>query len=285
MKSATPELQALLSGNRRIARCDLYTFSLLGGGTLRYTNSGVDMVVAGNLFLGASAPLLKRSRIRARRGIEIDDLDVTVYADARHTINGVPWKEAIINGALDGAWLNLEYAYAADPAGPVVGTLSAFYGRVADTQAYSTGGELKVRSALELLDTMLPRNLYQTGCLSQVFDTGCALARAAYEVAGAIASGSNPSVLMCNLTAADGYHALGEIVCTSGANAGVRRTVRDYSVGKVSLSYPLPKDVAVGDTFLIWPGCDGRVETCANKFGNKARYRGCRHIPMPEASI
>lgn len=285
MKSATPELQALFSSTRRIARCDLYSFSLAGGGVLRYTNGDTDIVVGGNVYLGAAAPMLKRSRIRARRGIEIDDLDVTVYADDRHTINGVPWKEAIINGALDGAWLNLEYAYAADPGSAIVGTLNAFFGRVADTQASTTGGELKVRSALELLDTKMPRNLYQPGCLNQLFDTGCAKSRVAYEDTGSVAANSNQSVLFCNLTDPDDYHALGEVLFTSGANAGVRRTVREYLTGKLSLSYPLPNDVTVGDTFLVWPGCDGQRTTCDIKFANKPRYRGYPFVPMPEVAI
>ena len=285
MKSCSAPLQTLFSTSRKIARVDLYTFDLSGGAVLRYTSAAVDVREGARLFYGASVPLFERGRIRAVRGIEVDDLDVTVHAGPQHTINGVPWKEAIATGALDGAWLTLEYGFSATPGGALVGTLPAFIGRVADTEAFATGGTLRVRSAIELLDSMAPRDLYQPGCLNILFDSGCGVQRSAFSASATVASGSSQSVLLCNLTAADGHYALGEILCTGGANAGVRRTVRAYTTGNVVLSYPLPKPVTVGDTFTAWPGCDGRNETCATKFSNSARFRAFPFVPVPETAV
>lgn len=285
MKSCSTALQNLLAGTRNIARIDLYTFELSGGSILRYTSAEVDVLADGHLYYGRNAPIFERGRIRTVRGVEVDDLDVSVYAGTQHTVNGVPWKEAIATGALDGAWLTLSYAFSAEPGEPIVGVMPAFIGRIADTETFTSGGRLKVRSALELLDSMVPRDLYQPGCLNILFDTGCAVARAAYQASATVATGSGQSVLLCNLTAADDYYALGEILFTGGANAGVRRTVRAYITGQVSLSYPLPKPVTVGDTFTAWPGCDGRQDTCSGKFSNQARFRAFPFVPVPETAV
>lgn len=285
MKTADSALQTLFSTTRRIARVDLYTFELAGGTVLRYTSAESDVRVGARLFSGTHVPLFSRGRIRAVRGIEVDDLDITVHAGEQHTINGVPWKEALAIGALDGAWVTVEYGFSAAPGGAIVGTLPGFIGRVADTYPNTTGGEIKVRSAIELLDSVAPRDLYQPGCLNILFDTGCAVARAAHQASGIVAAGSSQSVLLCNLVAPDDHFALGDLLFTGGGNAGVRRTIRAYVTGQVTLSYPLPKPVTVGDTFTAWPGCDGRTQTCDVKFSNLGRYRACPFVPVPETAV
>lgn len=288
MKTASPTLITLLSTARAFWMADLYTFTLVDGTVLRHTSADIDITVDGRTFLH-TGPIIRRGRIRVAIGVSVDQLDLSISADATTLLSGLPWLQAISNGALDGAVVDLERAFAASPddaiAGTIAGAVLLFSGRVSDTSTDSITAKVSVRSFMELLNTPLPRNLYQPPCGNTLYDTGCGVSKAAFSVAGAVASGSTRQVLNCALANAAGYFDIGEIVMTSGQNLGVIRTVKTYTPGVVNLAYPLPKPVTVGDTFTISPGCDLREVTCDTKFGNKPRFRGTPYVPVPETAI
>jgi uncharacterized phage protein (TIGR02218 family) len=169
--------------------------------------------------------------------------------------------------------------------GGLVGTVLLFSGRVSDTTTDSLNARVIVRSHMELLNTPLPRNLYQPPCGFSLYDSGCGVSRAAFGVNSSVASGSTRQTINCALAQVSGWFAIGELVFTSGANLGVRRTIKIAAVGVVNLAYPLPKAVAIGDTFTIYPGCDKRLTTCNTKFSNAARFRGTPFVPVPETSL
>lgn len=284
MKSADPALVTLLSTAREFWLADLYTITLVDGTVLRYTSADVDVVTGGRTF-SKSGPLIQRSRTRIAIGTAVDSLDLTLSAQSDTLLSGLPWLQAISNGALDGATVDLERAFASAPGADIAGTVLLFSGRVSDTTTDSLNARVIVRSHMELLNTPLPRNLYQPPCGFSLYDTGCGVNRASYAVNSSVASGSTRQVINCALAQASGYFNIGELVFTSGANLGVRRTVKNYTPGVVTLAYPLPKAVAVGNTFTIYPGCDKRLTTCDTKFANKARFRGTPFVPVPEAAL
>ena len=288
MKSASPALIALLSSQRQFWLCDLYTFTLVDGTVLRYTSADIDITTGGNTF-SHNGPIISRSRTRVALGTAVDQLDLNITATAETLLSGLPWLQAITNGALDGAQVKLERAIAASPedamAGNIAGTVNLFEGRVSDTTTDSLTSKVIVRSWLELLNTPLPHNLYQPPCGNSIYDTGCGVSRAAYAAFGAVASGSTRQSINCGLGNPAGYFDIGEIVMTSGQNLGVIRTVRTYTPGVVALAYPLPKPVSVGDTFTIYPGCDKRLATCRDKFNNLPRFRGTPFVPVPETAL
>jgi uncharacterized phage protein (TIGR02218 family) len=45
------------------------------------------------------------------------------------------------------------------------------------------------------------------------------------------------------------------------------------------------RPIAVGDGFSVVAGCDKRLETCRNRFGNVANFRGFPHIPGQDTVI
>lgn len=288
MKSASPTLIALLSSARSFWMADLYTFTLVDGTVLRYTSADIDITTGGNTF-SHNGPIISRSRTRVALGTAVDQLDLSITATAETLLSGLPWLQAITNGALDGAQVKLERAIAASPedamAGGIAGTVNLFEGRVSDTTTDSLTSKVIVRSWLEILNTPLPHNLYQPPCGNSLYDTGCGVSRAAYAAFGAVVSGSTRQSINCGLGNPAGYFDIGEIVMTSGQNLGVIRTVRTYTPGVVALAYPLPKPVSVGDTFTIYPGCDKRLATCRDKFNNLPRFRGTPFVPVPETAL
>lgn len=89
--------------------------------------------------------------------------------------------------------------------------------------------------------------------------------------------------------AADNFYRYGNLVWTSGNNAGVEHIseVKEYiaASGKVVLQLDTPIDIVVGDGFNIYVGCDKTFATCISKFSNGDRFGGFPHIPGNDALL
>lgn len=282
-------LAALLNARGPLNKADLYTIALAGGSVLRW--SGSDIALAGNGLTWALGPGVKRSRVRFTVGVEVDSITVTLTDNAGTTINGQPLIPFIRAGGLANARLQLERAFwGPGDTGPV-GALLWFGGRVAEISRIDRHhAEISVRSSLELLDVMIPRDLYQAGCLNTLYDSACGVNRASYTVAGTAVGASDPTRITFDpsLAQAAGWFDLGVIAFTSGANAGISRTVKSYSPAALTVLQPWPFPVAPGDAFSIYPGCD-KSQTGANgcaKFYSAAnvalRFRGHPYVPVAE---
>jgi len=289
MKTHTPELIALLNSSTQFVMADLYTFSLASGTVLRYTSADVDTAHAGHTY-SAQGPLLKRGQVRVVLGLEVDTLGITISAsntatDSGHLLDGQPFIPAALSGALDGAQVLLQRAFLTDWALPPVGVVVLFSGRVSDMSGSRTELQGDIKSDLELLNTKLPRNLYQASCLHTLYDTGCAANKAAVTVSGSV-TGNNGTgqLIQSSLSAAPGYFDQGVITFSTGANAGQRRTVKAYAAGQFTFALGLPHVPTVGDAFTVYPGCDKTQATCAGKFNNLARFRGFPFVPSPETT-
>lgn len=283
MKSASPALIALLN-SQQFYMTDLLTLTLIGGGVIRLASTDIDIVSGGHTF-GSSGPFFERGRTRTVIGVEVDTLDLTFYANSSHTISGQPFIQAVCEGVLDGAYVLLERTFMASWGDTSAGTVVLFSGRVSDLPSVGrTEVKVNVKSDLELLNVKMPRNLWQPPCPHTLFDAGCGLSKAAWGVAGTALAGSTVPAVVVSLPQYPGWFDLGSISFTSGANAGVTRTVRSYVPGTLQLINPLPNAPAPGDAFTVYPGCDHQQATCSGKFNNLANFRGCPYIPIPESA-
>src|SRR6185312_10373837 len=141
VKLASAALKALLA-TRSFAVGDLYTFTLVGGGVLRYTSYDTDIVYNGNTYAsgGQGGPFFDRSDNKAKChwkiGVEVDTLSFDVIPGGA-TVNGQPFLSAVRQGAFDGAELELDRAFFAPPGQgsyppvtvqPATGTVVLFVG-------------------------------------------------------------------------------------------------------------------------------------------------------------
>jgi uncharacterized phage protein (TIGR02218 family) len=275
-------LAALLNSSQVLAMADLYTFTLLDGAVLRYTSADVPVPVNGITW--GLGPIIKRARTQISIGINVDELDVNLSADASVQVAGKPLMAFIANGGLNGARLKLERAFRANWVSPVVGTLILFTGRVSQVGMGRYEARIGVRSDTELLDVKVPKNLYQPGCMNTLYDGTCGLSQASLTVSNAVTASPAPTVSFFDSTLgqASGYFELGVVTFTSGANAGLSRTVKTHTTGgRITTIAPFPAAPAVGDTFNISPGCDKTVSRCT-ALGNVIRFRGQPFVPVPE---
>lgn len=286
-------LAALLNARGPLNKADLYTLALAGGTVLRW--SGSDVALSGNGLTWSLGPGLSRSRVRFTVGVEVDAITVTLTdIGGATTINGQALIPFIRAGGLANARLQLERAFWGPAATQPVGALLWFVGRVAEISRIDRHhAQISVRSNLELLDVMIPRDLYQAGCLNTLYDSACGVVRASYTVSGT-AVGATDALRITfdpSLAQTAGWFNLGVITFTSGANAGISRTVKSYSSSALTVLQPWPFPVAPGDAFSIYPGCD-KSQTGTNgcaKFYSTAnvalRFRAHPYVPVAETVV
>lgn len=279
-----------LNANRQAVPVDLWTITLLGGAVLRYSGGDAPITVAGLTW--GLGPGLQRGRRRQTIGVSVDTLSLKVLADSTVLVAGTPILQALAKGAFAGATVKLERAFL-DDARVCRGVVPNFYGRVGAIGVGRSGATVEVRSHAELLDVMIPGDVYQPGCRNTVFDPQCGLSAAAFTVTGAASTAGDATRRVIASTSAAviakpaAWADLGVLSFTSGLNAGASRTVRSHALGAGTASivavYPFPFAIGAGDAFTLRAGCNKSKDgDCTSKFSNLARFRGEPYIPAPE---
>jgi uncharacterized phage protein (TIGR02218 family) len=288
-----PALAAWLASARNAMIVDAYTLITATGVTARWLDVDFDFTVPDALPRAFErGPVFDRGQLRQTIGLSVDDLSLNmmpVYKAAPVMLGAQTLLQAAQNGLLRGATLQLErlvFDSALAPGG-YQGRWVEFAGTLAVKS--TAGGRIsaEVLSELNLLDTPMPRDVFQAQCKNQVFDSNCGLSRAVWQVSGAVSAAglgsANRSGFGTALWQAAGWFDQGTVQFTTGANAGIKRTVKSFLGGAFSFALPWPGVVAVADAFVALPGCNRSLTTggCA-KFNNRARYRGEPFIPQPE---
>ncbi|HAV4218478.1 DUF2163 domain-containing protein [Acinetobacter baumannii] len=285
MRQASPKLIALLDANQFIM-ADLYTITTIQGIEYRYTNYDFDLTVGGKVF-SSQGPIISREGISLSLGIEVDNLSITIGTKESTKFGEVPVAQAFHNGVLDGARFKLERIFmdAQTPTDTSAGTLVLFEGRIVEPEFDRYEIKASVVSDVDGLKLQMPRNLYQPGCLNTLFDSACGLHSADFAVNTTIAANSTPNRILCDLSQPQGWFTQGVVEFLEGANIGIKRTVRLHEAGSLILTLPLLKMPEIGEAIRVYPGCDKRLDTCTNRFNNRARFRGAPFVPVPETSI
>ncbi|EHU3263527.1 DUF2163 domain-containing protein [Acinetobacter baumannii] len=285
MRQASPKLIALLDANQFIM-ADLYTITTIQGIAYRFTNYDFDLTVGGKVF-SSQGPIISREGISLSLGIEVDNLSITIGTNESTKFGEVPVAQAFHNGVLDGARFKLERIFmdAQTPTDTSAGTLVLFEGRIVEPEFDRYEIKASVVSDVDGLKLQMPRNLYQPGCLNTLFDSACGLHSADFAVNTTIAANSTPNRILCELSQPQGWFTQGVVEFLEGVNIGIKRTVRLHETGALLLTLPLLEMPAIGEAIRVYPGCDKRLETCINRFNNRARFRGSPFVPVPETSV
>lgn len=284
MRPCSTALRNFLDAQRRskdasLVMADCFTFTLQSGAVLSYTNADLPITWNGATFL-ANSVLVDGLTFTCRLGLDVDQQKITVAARPTDTVAGVPFLVALAQGVFDGCGVRRERVFLSDWASPPLGGVTLFKGRVATIdQIGRTSAEITVASDLALLNVAMPRNFYQLTCVHTLYDSGCALTKAAFGTPGVVEVGSSPSIIRWSSAAA--AQAQGTLLFTTGLNAGVQTTIKSTEAGALHLAYPLRSAPAAGDGFVAYHGCDHRLSTCRSRFNNAANFRGFPFVPPP----
>ncbi len=221
--------------------------------------------------------------------IEVDEQQVTFTPNLNpavpSTIAGVPFLQAVAQGALDGAVIQRDRWVFGRTGGPPVGGVKMFYGFTASIDKLGrTEAVLKVKSDLVLLNTLMPRNVYQPNCQWTIYDTNCGVTQSSYASHASV--GASPTAAFIPWTGATAQFTGGVIELESGPNTNVTRTIKaGVARARLVVANPQPHLPAAGDNFVAYPGCDRTLAGGCAFFGNQARYRGFNFVPPPELAV
>ena len=290
-------ITTLLNSGAPFVKADCYTMTLLNGTVFRFCDQSINVTVGGYTFAGTGVKI-SRNALKQSVGVEVDTLTLFLQATSTDLINGFPWYQAMLMGALDGAQVDLDIAFASAPgvngAAPSwLGTVNWFSGYVGDIGNVSrTGCSIDIKGDSERLDIMMPRNLFQPSCTNTLYDSACTVLRSTYTgyayVNADTYTAGNPSIFATNISAGSvGYYDLGYVKIFGGAYDGMSKTVKWSNVspsGNLVLWFfePWPIVIPAGQEFQVSPGCDKAYTTCKNKFNNVIHFRGTDQIPAPE---
>lgn len=285
MRQASPQLIALLDASQFVM-ADLYTITTIQGIEYCYTSYDFSLIVNGKEFK-AKGPIISREGVSLSLGIEVDNLSITIETNENTKFGDVPVAQAFHNGILDGARFKLERVFMDmhTPTDTSAGTLVLFEGRIVEPDLDRYVINASVVSDVDNLKLQMPRNLYTPGCLNTLSDSACGLLSTDFAVNTTIAANSTPSQILCDLSQPQGWFTQGVVEFLEGVNFGIKRTVRLHEAGSLLLTLPLLEMPEIGEAIRVYPGCDKRLDTCTNRFNNRARFRGAPFVPVPETSI
>ena len=127
-----------------------------------------------------------------------------------------------------------------------------------------------------ILDKQFPRIFYQTYCNHNLFDPQCKLNGYDYRIQGTLTAGSGTALTINAATNyVSGYFSGGRIVKVS---TGDMRLITAHSGASINILVGIP-DFTTGAAIELYPGCNGEILTCRNKFGNNANFVGFPYIP------
>lgn len=273
---------------------ELYTFWLQydiaynagyfnSGAILLYTGHDVDLTVGGNKYKHLA---IEHGDITESRGTEVADMELTINYTPSDKISelDVSWFNAFQSGAFDGAYLSLDRLYSPIPWQYDMPNISSdyvlksrFFGRIDVQEAKLTTCKLTVKSPTDMLNTQLPRNLIKPSCLNKFCDSMCTLNKDDYKVDTVALSGSTKTGIKIS-GYADGYFTQGTMLCTSGNNVGVTRSIKTFTDGVATPAEPFKLPVNAGDSFSFWRGCAKTMVACT-AYNNMSHFRGFPFLP------
>jgi len=280
-----------------LLRANLFTITLANASILNITDFDKDVSDASSVIYSSRGPLPRATEFSWKIGVQVEQLKLELWSLLTDMVGSQVVLESIAAQQWANALVQVQRAYwapgsisASQKVVPVgaQGTIKIFQGNVADVTAVDAAhAEMNIKSRKNLLSIQWPYNTFQPSCRWPLYGTGCTLSQSAFTKTGTTSSGSIALLLNTSLTDPDHYYDQGTITFTSGANAGVTRTVRTYlnASGQILLYIPLPNAPSTGDAFSAAPGCDHTMSTCTTKFSNLINFGGAPFIPVPESSV
>ena len=282
-KNVSNSLITLLNTSTNLMVANLITITLTDSTILYYTSCELSITIGSITYKSLN---LKRGQIGWKKGISVDTLSMEIYPDINTDLVGaVSMNEAFCNGTFDGAYLQIDKAFFPTWTQPPLVLPALFIGRVDVNEVSQTIVKLTVKTVTELLNINCPKKLLQCACGYTLYGSGCNVNAATYTFNSSVLTGSTKTSIICGLIKPTDYFIQGVMTFTSGKNYNLKRTVKAYSSGLVTLIHPFQYTPAIGDTFSITIGCQKTVSDCKGKFNNLDNFGGQRFIPLSETIV
>jgi len=214
------------------------------------------------------APGMTPAAIRAEVGLDARTSEVS------GSLSSEAISEAdIISGKWDGAGLSL---FAVDWEAPEGGMLELLSGEMGQVSSKDGAFEVDLLGAAARLERPICP-LTSPECRAELGDPRCRVDMAGRRIRAKVTSVA--AHLVSVDVAVDERFRFGEIRFLGGAANGERRIILAIDGQQLSLRSSPSGEVEPGTPVEISEGCDKRLATCAERFGNAANFRGEPHLP------
>jgi len=268
MKSATSQLAAHLAGETTtLATC--WKVTRRDGEVFGFTDHDFDLTVDGQVYEARTG--YTRSAVHAIADLSVDNLDIESALDSE-TLNAADLRAGVWDGAEVEIFL-INWAALSQ------GRIILKRGTIGQIDLKDTVFKAELRGLTQALSQQIVE-LYTPDCRADLGDARCNVDIAALNVAGSVTAVTDRyGFTDSSRTEADGYWNGGLVTWTSGENAGRKMEVGTFAAGMFSLFLPMPSEIALGDTYSVYPGCDKTFATCKSRFNNVLNFRGEPHVP------
>lgn len=219
------------------------------------------------------------SDVRSTSDMSVDNMEVT-GAINQGDLQLVDLSAADIEaGLLDDASVTL---FLVNWQAPDDGQIVVRSGNIGEISRTAEG---QYKTELRGLAQRLSQNIvrtYGSSCDAELGDARCGIELLALTVSGEVTAVSSNRRFTALISSGSPGYAAGEfdgglITWTSGDNESFSMEVKKDTLGspgEVDLYLPMPRDIAIGDTFTMRPGCDKSAAMCKGRFGNLINFRG-----------
>lgn len=268
MRTASSNLTAHLAGEvTSLAIC--WKLTLVDNTVLGFTDHTADLVISSVTYKAATG--ISPSSIESKDRFSVDNLDVQGILDSAAIT-----EADIMAGKYDFAEIEIFMVNVTDLSQGVITHRRGWLGEVSIKNGQFIA---EVRGLAQKLQQNIVE-LYAPTCRAVFGDSRCKVALAGFSFNGTVNTVTSRQVFICNAaTQAAGYFSLGEIEWLTGANAGRKMEIKEFSNKQFTLVLPMPNAIAAGDTFKAVAGCDKTFATCVAKFNNAVNFRGEPYVP------
>lgn len=239
------------------------------GLVLGFTDHDCDLVVDGLTYIASSG--MTPSAVSAHLSLKVDELDI-----AGMLSSDVIKQNDIIDGLYDYAEMSFFLVNYQDVTQGKINLRTGWMGEI------SLKGQQFVAEVRGLTQAMQQTigDIYSAGCRAAFADSRCTVNAANFTVTGTVSAVNGVAGFTDNnRTQPDGYFTLGVVTILSGALAGAKIEIKEYSNKQFIFALPLRVNLAVGDSYSAVAGCDKSLETCITRFSNAINFRGEPHVP------
>lgn len=260
-------------GTTTLAWC--WKVTRLDGQVFGFTSCDVDLTYAGQLYQAATG--FTPSAMQQSADLSVANLEVTGMLDSASIT-----ESDLLAGRWDGAAVEIFEVNYRDL---TQGRMILRTGTIGQVSAGRTAFTAELRGLTQQLQQPVG-SVYAAACDATFGDARCGVNAVALQVAATVTGVTDRRTFATALAQAADYFGAGFILWNTGANAGLKMEVRDFSAGAFTLAQQMPFAIAVGDTFTATPGCrKRRTEDCKTKWNNVVNFRGFPDVPMNDAVL
>jgi len=248
---------------------ELYHIWRDGGEHWRLTSSDKAETYDSNAYTPAT---LSRTQVRYNSQLDVTTMQITASSLAD------PVFDYIAMNPIEILWISVMKIHRA--MSPLEVSV-VFIGQIKDVSFKGGAAKVNCVGFEHFLKKTIPALRYQLTCNHQVFDTKCALTKASYKTTETITLDATKTILTGTAFGLedDGYFIGGEVVFGDES-----RTISAHVGTAITIMYAFIEIVDT-DSVDAYPGCDGRAETCRDKYSNILNFLGFPFIPVENPAL